>query len=123
MDWELLNGITGLISAVCAIISVGYISFHEERPGQAGPEAVLSTRKLASFLVACSGWALCCLSFLWVFEPFGRFPLDAEYRQFYGVILAFPAGVLLNFGLGLLRSDRSDQEPEQEGSAASRKEN
>jgi hypothetical protein len=121
MDWELLNGVTGLISAVCAIISVGYFSFHKESPYKTGPEAVLSVRKLASFLVACSGWALCCLSFLWVFEPFGRFPSDAEYRQLYGVILAFPAYVLLNFGMGLLRSNQSDQEPEDSESAASQK--
>ena len=121
MDWELLNGVTGLISAVCAIISVGYFSFHKESPDKTGPEAVMSVRKLASFLVACSGWALCCLSFLWVFEPFGRFPSDAEYRQLYGVILAFPAYVLLNFGIGLLRSNQSDQEPGDSGPVASQK--
>ena len=36
MDWELLNGVTGLISAVCAIISVGYFSFHKESPYKTG---------------------------------------------------------------------------------------
>jgi len=123
MDWELLNGITGLISAVCAIISAGYFSFHKDGSEETEPKAVLSARKLASFLVASSGWALCCLSFLWVFEPFGGIPTDDEYRQFYGVILAFPAFVVFNFGLGLLRPAQSDQSSDESESAASQKKN
>ena len=101
MDWELVNGITGIVSAVCAVLSVGYFGFHKGAPVEEA--TLLSMHKLMSFVVACSGWALCCLSFLWVAEPYGCCPLSSDYQQFFGVILGFPAIVVFMFGLSLLQ--------------------
>lgn len=102
MNWEIINGITGIISAVAAILGIGYFGTHFAKPKTVeGP--ILNTFKLASFVVACSGWALCCLSFLWMFEPFGSYPTDSEYQQFFGIILAFPAVVIFLFGIDLLQ--------------------
>lgn len=101
MDWELINGITGIVSAVCALLSIGYLGFHKGAPVEEA--TLLSLHKLMSFVVVCSGWALCCLSFLWVAEPYGCCPLSSDYRQFFGVILGFPAIVVFMFGLRLLQ--------------------
>ena len=100
MGWELINGITGIVSAVCAVIGIGYFGFHKDTPVE--KTTLLSMHKLMSFVVACSGWALCCLSFLWITEPYGCCPLPSDYQQFFGVILGFPAIVVFMFGLGLL---------------------
>ena len=102
MDWEVINGITGLVSAICAVAGIGYFTTHNS--SQNNPHSLLSASKFASFIVACSGWALCCLSYLWIEEPYGSYPRDSEYRQFFGVILAFPAAVILFYGIDLLLS-------------------
>jgi glucose uptake protein GlcU len=102
MDWEVINGITGLISAMCAVVGIGYFSSYKSDENSSEESTLLSKEKLASFVIACSGWALCCLSYLWVFEPYGSFPRDEEYRHLFGVILGFPAVVILLYGSDLL---------------------
>jgi hypothetical protein len=111
MDWEIVNGVTGLISAVCAVLSIVYLSLQTtpERGSEAARQGVISSYKLASFVIACSGWALCCLSFLWVVEPYGSYPSREDYQHFYGIIIAFPAIVILMFGLGLLQEQERDK--------------
>lgn len=104
MDWELINGITGIVSAVSAVLGIGYFRFHKETPAEEA--SLLSMHKLMSFIVACSGWALCCLSFLWVVEPYGCCPLSSDYQHFFGVMLGFPAIVVFIFGLGLLQGPK-----------------
>ncbi len=110
MDWEIINGITGLVSAICAVLGVGYFSSHRRTENIANEHTLLSTEKLASFIIACSGWALCCLSFLWVAEPYGSHPRDDEYRHFFGVILGFPALVIFLYGFDLLINGRRSVE-------------
>lgn len=39
-------------------------------------------------------------------EPFGAFPSDRDFQQFFGVILAFPAFVILQFGVRLLQAGK-----------------
>lgn len=109
MSWEVINGITGLVSALCALLSVGYVSFHRAPQKDVESRSILGFHKLASFVIACSGWALCCLSFLWVAEPFGSYPLPLEYQQFYGVIIAFPAIVIFMFGMNLLQGQERNK--------------
>lgn len=109
MDWEIANGITGIISAIAAVCGIGYFGTHSSKR-KPKEEPILSTYKIASFVVACSGWALCCLSFLWVIEPFGSYPTSSEYQQFFGIILAFPAIVIFLFGLDLLQVQNTEQE-------------
>ena len=110
MDWEVINGITGLISAICAVLSIGYIYNRKHSHQTDEQQTILTANNAASFIIACSGWTLCCLSFLWVVEPFGRYPTAEEYQQFYGVIIAFPALVLFRFGV-LLLQDRGGIKP------------
>lgn len=102
MDWEQLNAITGLVSAVCAVLS--FVYFNNTKPLSENAQAIpiLSTYKLISFLLGWSGWCLACLSFLWFFQPFGSFPSEEDYKKFYAVVIAFPAMVFLNVGISLM---------------------
>lgn len=104
MDWEVVNGITGAISAISGI---GGFAFYKksESTNSAVSSAIKSNKKIASFIIACAGWALCCLCVLWIFEPFGSYPLPTEYRQFYGVILSFPGLFILFLGLRALKKE------------------
>lgn len=103
MDWELINGITGFISAIGAFSGIGFVAFGREKEETKFSHSLISLQKLASFTIACSGWALCCLAFLWVAEPYGPFVTDRNYQQFFGIILAFPALVIFAFGVNLLQ--------------------
>lgn len=99
-DWETVNGITGVISAVCAAISLLYmITSRKSEEIDSSETRIISIEKFMHFLLACSGWVLCCLSVLWFFEPFGSYPSRSEYKQFYGILLAFPAIVIFLTGL------------------------
>lgn len=104
MDWEVINGITGIISAVGAFSGVGYVAFGRNKKEASNSNEPLTLGKLASFSIACSGWALCCLAFLWVMEPYGPYVTDREYQQFFGIIISFPALIVLLFGISLLQS-------------------
>ena len=107
MNWELINGITGIVSAICAVLGVGYFGFQKGVPAE--EVSILSMRKLMSFVVACSGWALCCLSFLWVAKPYGCCPIPPDYQHFFGVMLGFPATVVFLFGLNLLQGQERNK--------------
>ena len=107
MDWGVINGIAGIISSICAIISIGYLATHKTKPTSTQSSNILTLDKLISFLLACSGWVLICLSFLWAFEPFGTYPLDTEYKQFYGVLLAFPALIIFQFGYKVMQKQKT----------------
>lgn len=97
MNWEQANGIATIVSAVCAVISLGYMLIpHKSREQQ--PYRAISLDKFMHFLLASSGWVLVCISILWIFEPFGPFPLDRQYKQFYGILLSFPAVVIFMTG-------------------------
>lgn len=118
MNWEVVNGITGLVSAICAVLGIGYFGFHKSTTHTNENQPILKMDNLVSFVVACSGWALCCLSFLWVVEPFGCCPLPREYQQFFGVILAFPALVIFLFGLNLLQGKEHNKSSKKEAQKA-----
>lgn len=106
MDWEVINGITGIVSAIGAIASIGYLGTHQKNINEES-NSILTLHKFMAFLLACSGWVLCCLSFLWVIEPYGGFPLDREYQHFFGVMLAFPAIIIFIFGLKVMQGEKS----------------
>ena len=106
MDWQVVNGITGIVSAIAAVVSVAYIRVSKLPTTEGDGLAALSSYQLASFIIVCSGWALCCLAGLWVFEPFGSYPSPSEYQQLFGVILALPALILLKFGVELLHGGK-----------------
>ena len=103
MDWEVVNGITGIVSAVCAVVSLAYLGFESRRPANIERHSILSMHRFMSLVLASSGWALLCLSGLWIFEPFGCCPMDEDYLKLYGVVIAFPAGVLFLAGIKLMQ--------------------
>ncbi|MCR9772576.1 hypothetical protein ACP6H9_22155 [Vibrio harveyi] len=101
MDWETVNGITGLISAICSVFGISYFG---TRSNHAAVEnhRVLSFPRLMAFLVCSAGWTILCLCGLWLFEPFGSFVSDKEYLKFYAIVIAFPALAVFLFGIELL---------------------
>jgi uncharacterized membrane protein len=107
LNWEIINGVTGAVSAICAIISLVYVRTHNK--SNASPNnAILTAYNFASFCLACSGWLLSCLCFLWIFEPFGSYPSNSDYKKFFGVLIAFPAITIFRYGLGLMSTSHSD---------------
>ena len=107
MDWNVVNGITGIVSAICALISIGYFKTHSAQSVKEVSHSIITNRKLMAFLLVCSGWFLCCLSFLWVVEPFGSYVSQDDYQQFYGVMLVLPAILILLFGLQVLKYEKT----------------
>jgi len=108
MNCEIVNGVTGIISAICAVISLGYMTTHKQRGEQDSKYRVLSDYQLMSFMLLCSGWVLSCLSFLWFMEPYGRFVSNEDYQNFFGVVLGLPAFIILLYGIRLLQGDKNE---------------
>lgn len=104
MDWEVVNGIAGVVSAICAVVSLVYLGFESRRSATFERHAILSMHRFMSLVLASSGWALLCLSGLWIFEPFGCCPMDEDYLKLYGAVIAFPAGVLFLAGIKLMQT-------------------
>lgn len=104
MDWDIINGITGIISALGALGGFGYLNFGKKSDSHPLLIGNANLQKLASLTVVCSGWVLCCLAFLWIMEPYGSHITDREYQQFFGVILSLPAIVVFLLGFKMLQS-------------------
>lgn len=100
MSWEVVNGITGIISAISAVISIKYVSTNSETVTP--KNKLISTYKVMCFLLFCSGWTLCCLAYLLIFEPFGSTVMAREYREFFGYVLSVPSLIVLRFGMSIL---------------------
>lgn len=108
MNWEVINGVTGIISAIMALVSVRYISMRP--PKDVVHSKLVSTYKIMSFLLASSGWILICTAYLWFFEPYGSYIRNNEYQKFFGVLISFPAIVLFVFGIGLMRGKKCNED-------------
>ncbi len=87
-----------------AVISTWYLIAHKEQAKPSKKVRIIELQTFFMLLLASSGWALCCLCYLWIFEPFGSYPSRWDLKKFYGVILAFPALVVFFLGLKLLRN-------------------
>ena len=108
MNWEVLNGVTGIISAICAVVSIGYFSTHSKEDADEAASNMLTVKQIMSFLLVCSGWVLWCLSFLWFFEPYGSFISHKDYRNFLGVILALLALIVFIYGINQLQGRENE---------------
>src|SRR4051794_31539100 len=98
--WDEISAITGIVSAVCAIVSIRSLAAPREvevPEGQSCP--IISTQSLFAFLLACSGWCLAVLSYLWIFKPYGSYIRRDEYVQIIGVVVALPACLILLAGI------------------------
>ena len=107
MNWEVINGVTGIIGAISALTSIIYLQKSTKK--NIINNKIISTYKFMSFLLACSGWVLLCLCYLWLFKPYGSYPLPYQYQQFFGFLLIFPAMVLFGFGLKLMIAKNNAQ--------------
>jgi len=96
MSWEMVSGISGLISALVAIISLFQIKPFMSTPQKSDKEQL--TEKYFSYLLACSGWVLCVLSWAWVTDEYGAFVTDREMKEFIGIALSLPAVILFVHG-------------------------
>jgi hypothetical protein len=93
--WEVISAITGVVSAICAVVSVvGIRSSVEESLQGTQSHAGVSTRSIFSFLLVSSGWTLCVLSFIWIVQPYGRYMRHEDYVQIIGIIFGLPAFLL-----------------------------
>ncbi|EGR3370858.1 hypothetical protein DMJ37_23910 [Vibrio parahaemolyticus] len=106
MDWDVLNGVTGVISAICSVLGLGYFG-RKYRYDTETSQRILSVPKFMAFLLSSAGWSLLCLCGLWVLEPFGSHIDDREYLTFYGVVLAYPSLMIFMFGLSVLEEQRT----------------
>lgn len=102
MDWELINGVTGIISAISAIAGIGYLAI-DKNMARATRERIPRLNVIVAFAIISSGWALLCLSFLWIAEPFGYYPTDAEYKRFFGILLSLPSLIIFIGGFNFLK--------------------
>jgi len=106
--WEVISAIAGVVSAACAVVSIRGLTVTQKAKSiedESGP--VMPPRVLFSFLLACSGWCLAVLSFVWIFEPYGPYMREGEYLRIAGIIVALPAVILFTSGMRYLNG--SDQ--------------
>jgi len=108
MNWETINGVTGIISAGCALGSFIYMNKPTSPDDITLSNQRLILNKIMPFILISSGWALCCLSFLGIYEPYGAFVTNSEYQQFFGIMLSVPALLILKHGIALLKSNESN---------------
>jgi hypothetical protein len=107
MDWEVINGITGIVSAISGFMGIKHLS---TTPSNKQTASIVSTENISKLAVISAGWALCCLCFLLIFEPFGPYMRDRDYLEFYGYVLACPALIIFFSGYNLLFSDKPSSE-------------
>ncbi|ALG51998.1 hypothetical protein L7E62_004750 [Vibrio parahaemolyticus] len=106
MDWEVINGITGIVGASCSVLGLGY--FGAKSKAEVGTsDRIVTLAMFMSFLLISGGWALLCLCGLWIFEPFGAYVTSDDYLKFYAVILTLPSLMIFNFGLSTLKEQRT----------------
>lgn len=87
VEWEVVSGISGVISAVVALISFGNLALSRKRQKTNG---ILGAQP-AHYLLFCSGWVLLVISYNWCFEPFGPFIMRHDEKKLYGAMLGVPA--------------------------------
>ncbi len=103
MEPETINMTTGIVSALMAILSTALILIG--KIGLSASSKRINNKYIRTILVlilSSSGWALSCLCYLWIFEPFGIYPSKWDYKKLYGIILAYPSLVILYFGTKML---------------------
>lgn len=100
MSWEAINGVTGIISATAAVISVAGIVRGNRDEATAGDRR---NAQLSMYVLFCSGWILCVIAWNWYFEPFGSFLSDRELNKLYAAMLSAPAALMTFYAFNRLK--------------------
>lgn len=108
MDLDIINVITGFVSAFCAVIGLVLLRSKKVQNENTNNK-VISLKNILVLIIISSGWFLSCISYLLVFEPYGSFITSYDYKNFYGWLLSFPAIIILSFGLRLLTSSKKSK--------------
>ena len=91
MEWESINGITGIISAFGAVLGVVQIGRFSGKNGGIS----VSTKRFFGYIMASCCWALLVLICHWLFDPLGPIVTRGEERQIFAVAISFP--VIIGF--------------------------
>ena len=91
MEWESVNGIAGIISAVGAVLGVVQIGRFSGKGGSIN----VSAKRFFGYILASCCWALLVLIGHWLFDPLGPIVTRDEERQIFAVAISFP--VIIGF--------------------------
>ncbi|EGU55371.1 hypothetical protein VINI7043_26620 [Vibrio nigripulchritudo ATCC 27043] len=105
MEWETVNGIAGLVSAICSILGLGYFGTKRKSEIETS-DHIITLPKFMAFILVSGAWALLCLCGLWIFDPFDGYMFDEDYLLFYGVVLTLPSLIIFSFGVNALRTQQ-----------------
>ena len=94
--WETINGITGIVSATAAVISLIQVRPTKD---ESGHPIESKGKHYYYFILACSGWVLGVMCWVWIFEPFGPYVSHWDQKKVMGIALSFPAISIFLFGL------------------------
>jgi len=104
IDWEVVSGITGIVSAIVAVISLFVLFRGGENPPTGAGEN--TKRTILYYLLFCSAWVLLVIAFNWIFEPFGGSLTRWDEKKLYGIMISAPALMLANYALNRLGMQR-----------------
>ena len=97
MEWEVISAVSGLISAVVAVISL--IQMKPFVKDEIKSEREKLKAKFFSYVLACAGWVICVLSWSWVTNQYGSFMTEREVKELIGIILSFPGVIAFVYGV------------------------
>lgn len=97
MEWESINGITGIISAVGAALGVIQMG----RFSSQGDSINVNAKRFFGFVLASCCWALLILIGHWLFDPLGPIVTRDEERQIFAAAISFP--VIVGFAYAVNR--------------------
>ncbi|PKF76726.1 hypothetical protein CW749_25985 [Vibrio sp. vnigr-6D03] len=105
MEWETVNGITGLVSAICSILGLGYFGTKSKSEIETN-DHIITLPKFMAFILVSGAWSLLCLCALWIFNPFGGYMYREDFLLFYGIVLTLPSLIIFGFGVSALRAQQ-----------------
>ena len=108
IEWEVVNGITGVISAVAAVTSLLLVFLSRLQRSKADVPArapVLSG--ILGFILVSASWIVCVMSFNFIVDPFGPYVSNDDERTLFGVAIGLPAVIALWHSVRLMLSSQS----------------
>jgi len=115
VEWEIVSAVSGVVSAVVAVISLILLV---RGGGKAPPvSGYAAKRTLLHYLLFCSAWVLLVIAYNWIFVPFGNYLSRESERKLYGVMIIVPALMLGSYALNRLGFVRARRRSESRGGA------